>query len=124
MSLVTTAARAVATCRQYRQTHHPCPYRKTRNAPYRSRAHHAGFHPAQRCCRPERLIEGAPSFQTWELDTALAEAAEWGQIRTGVWEATPGTTISIKGNTFEFCHILSGRVEIIEDGVTRFLWGR
>ncbi|MFW2541223.1 cupin domain-containing protein [Primorskyibacter sp. 2E107] len=69
---------------------------------------------------PERLIEGAPSFQTWELDMALAEAAQWGKIRTGVWEAPPGTTISIKGDTFEFCHILSGRVEITEDGGDTF----
>ena len=65
---------------------------------------------------PDRLIDGAPSFQTWDIDTALAEAAQWGRIRTGVWEATPGTTVSIKGDTFEFCHILSGRVEISEEG--------
>jgi len=74
------------------------------------------FAPRKDGAAPERLIEGAPSFQTWELDTALAEAAQWGRIRTGIWEATPGTTISIKGDTFEFCHILSGRIEIIEDG--------
>ena len=30
----------------------------------------------------DRLIEGAPAFKTWELDTALAEAARWGRIRT------------------------------------------
>ncbi|NDW31839.1 cupin domain-containing protein [Salipiger sp. PrR007] len=65
---------------------------------------------------PDRLIEGAPAFKTWEIDTALAEAANWGKIRTGVWEATEGKTISIKGETFEFCHILSGRCEIAEDG--------
>lgn len=65
---------------------------------------------------PERLIEGDPAFRTWELDTALAEAARWGQIRTGIWEATPGTTRSIKGGTFEFCLILSGRVELTEEG--------
>ncbi|WP_417702114.1 cupin domain-containing protein [Pseudophaeobacter sp.] len=65
---------------------------------------------------PDRLVEGSPSFKTWELDTALAEAAKWGKIRTGVWEATAGKTISIKGETFEFCHILSGKCEIAEDG--------
>ncbi len=38
-------------------------------------------------------------------------------VHTGVWEATPGVTHSIKGKTFEFCHILSGIVEITpEDG--------
>lgn len=78
------------------------------------------FTPRKDVAAPERLIEGTPSFQTWELDTALAEAAQWGKVRTGVWEATPGTTISIKGDTFEFCHILSGRVEIIEDGGDTF----
>ncbi|MBI1220049.1 MAG: DUF861 domain-containing protein [Rhodobacteraceae bacterium] len=65
---------------------------------------------------PNRLIEGTPLFKTWELDCALAEAAKWGTIRTGIWEATPGTTRSIKGETFEFCHILSGRARITEQG--------
>lgn len=74
------------------------------------------FEPRKDVAAPERLIEGAPSFQTWDLDSALAEAAKWGKIRTGIWEATPGTTRSIKGDTFEFCHILSGRVEIGEEG--------
>jgi len=31
-------------------------------------------------------------------------------------KATPGVTRSIKGETFEFCHILSGLVEITPDG--------
>jgi uncharacterized cupin superfamily protein len=36
-----------------------------------------------------------------------------------VWEATPGETHSIKGTTFEFCHLLAGHVEIEEkDGPT------
>ena len=55
------------------------------------------FAPEEGTAAPERLVEGAPSFKTWQLDTALAEAARWGQIRTGVWEATVGKTISIKG---------------------------
>ncbi|RIY02623.1 cupin domain-containing protein [Aureimonas flava] len=60
---------------------------------------------------PERLIAGSPAFKTWALD----ESRE-GKVRTGVWEATPGETHSIKGTTFEFCHILSGVVEIDERG--------
>ena len=48
--------------------------------------------------------------------TSFNMAAQWGKVRTGIWEATPGTTISMKGETFEFCHILSGRCEISEDG--------
>ncbi|MEK1931973.1 MAG: cupin domain-containing protein [Pararhizobium sp.] len=60
---------------------------------------------------PERLIAGDPSFRTWAQDVARGE-----MIHTGVWEATPGETRSIKGETFEFCHILSGVVEITPDG--------
>ncbi|MFB2563030.1 cupin domain-containing protein [Rhizobium sp. IMFF44] len=59
---------------------------------------------------PERLIAGDPSFKTWAQDEAKD-----GTVRTGVWEATPGEVRSIKGETFEFCHILSGVVEITPD---------
>jgi len=74
------------------------------------------FTPREDICPEERRIEGIPEYKTWELDTAMAEAAKWGKIRTGVWEATPGKTVSKKGETFEFCHILSGKCEIGEDG--------
>ncbi len=74
------------------------------------------FAPREDNALPERLLDGNPVFRTWELDTALAEAAKWGKIRTGIWEATPGTTRSIKGETFEFCHLLSGRVRLTEEG--------
>ncbi len=74
------------------------------------------FKPREDVAAPERLIEGAPTYKTWELDTALAEAAQWGKVRTGIWEATPGKTVSMKGETFEFCHILSGRCIISEEG--------
>ncbi|NYZ12269.1 cupin domain-containing protein [Azospirillum sp. RWY-5-1] len=60
---------------------------------------------------PDRLIAGSPAFRTWAQDDARD-----GTVRTGVWEATPGETRSIKGETFEFCHILSGVVEITPDG--------
>ena len=60
---------------------------------------------------PERLIAGDPSFKTWAQDTSKDDL-----VHTGVWEATPGETRSIKGETFEFCHILSGRVEITPAG--------
>lgn len=65
---------------------------------------------------PERLIEGDPLLKTWAMDEAVAEAAKWGTIKSGVWEATPGVTRSVKGDTFEFCHILSGVVELAEEG--------
>ncbi|MBY5974829.1 cupin domain-containing protein [Ferrimonas balearica] len=74
------------------------------------------FAPRENEAPEDRRIEGNPQYKTWELDAAMAEAAKWGKIRTGIWEATTGKTVSIKGETFEFCHILSGRVEIGEDG--------
>jgi uncharacterized cupin superfamily protein len=60
---------------------------------------------------PDRLVEGNPSYKTWEKDVVNG-----GHIRSGVWEATPGATRSIKGTTWEFCHVLSGVVELTEDG--------
>ena len=60
---------------------------------------------------PERLISGYPSFKTWAQDDSKGE-----KVLTGVWEATPGETHSIKGTTFEFCHIISGVIEIEEKG--------
>ncbi|MEO9903159.1 cupin domain-containing protein [Nisaea sp.] len=74
------------------------------------------FAPREDKALPERLLDGNPVFRTWELDTALAEAAKWGKIRTGIWEATPGTTRSIKGETFEFCYLISGRARLTEEG--------
>ncbi|MCQ4161252.1 cupin domain-containing protein [Roseomonas sp. GC11] len=59
----------------------------------------------------ERLISGDPSFRTW-----LQDSSKDGRIRTGVWEATPGETLSIKGEGFEFCHILEGVIELVEEG--------
>jgi uncharacterized protein len=59
----------------------------------------------------ERLIEGHPSYKTWEMDRS-----EDSVIRSGMWEATPGATRSIKGTTWEFCVIISGVVEMTEEG--------
>jgi uncharacterized protein len=69
------------------------------------------FTPVPGTPAPDRLISGAPTFKTWLLD-----ASSNGTIRTGVWEATPGETRSIKGESFEYCHILSGVVELTEEG--------
>lgn len=60
---------------------------------------------------PDRLISGDPTFRTWLLDTSRD-----GEVSTGIWEATPGVTRSIKGETFEFRYILEGVVELIEEG--------
>lgn len=63
--------------------------------------------------QPDRLIAGSPEFLTWTLDSSRD-----GQVRTGIWEATPGETVSIKGESFEFCHILEGEIELTEEGGT------
>ena len=60
---------------------------------------------------PDRLVSGDPSFKTWAQDQSRDEP-----VRTGVWEATPGENLSIKGETMEFCYILSGVVELTEQG--------
>jgi uncharacterized protein len=69
------------------------------------------FEPECGAPSPERVISGNPSARTWILDQACE-----GSVHTGIWEATPGETRAIKGETFEFCHILSGLVEVTEDG--------
>lgn len=60
---------------------------------------------------PDRLIAGSPRFRSWPVDESRG-----GQVRTGVWEATPGTYKAVKGEAFEFCHILEGLVELTEEG--------
>jgi uncharacterized protein len=60
---------------------------------------------------PERLLAGDPRFTSWDVE----QTAD-GKLRTGVWEVTPGTIRSIKGGVWEYCHILSGVSELIEDG--------
>jgi uncharacterized cupin superfamily protein len=67
--------------------------------------------PEESKAQPDRLISGDPSFKTWAQDEAHD-----GLIHSGVWEATPGLTRSIKGETFEFCHILAGVIEITAQG--------
>jgi uncharacterized cupin superfamily protein len=69
------------------------------------------FAPKNALPAPDRLISGNPSFKTWAQDASKGE-----KVLTGVWEATPGETHSIKGTTFEFCHIISGLIEIEEKG--------
>ncbi|WP_404401902.1 cupin domain-containing protein [Pelagibacterium halotolerans] len=60
---------------------------------------------------PARLISGNPVFRSWPQDSAKQD-----KVQTGVWEATPGESHSIKGTMLEFCHIISGLVEIEEKG--------
>lgn len=72
--------------------------------------HNPAFSPVPSLPMPERLIAGSPEFLTWAMDDTRA-----GQIKTGIWQATPGETHSIKGETFEFCHLLEGVVELTEN---------
>jgi len=59
----------------------------------------------------DRIIEGDIRCRNWDVDSAKD-----GLVRAGVWESTPGTNRSIKGETWEYCAILAGVVEITEDG--------
>lgn len=59
---------------------------------------------------PDRLLSGNPVYKTWEQDLSREN------VYTGVWESTPGENRSIKGESYEFCHILSGVVEITPEG--------
>jgi len=67
--------------------------------------------PTESAPAPDRLIEGNPTFKTWEL-----EQTPDGAVRSGVWEATPGAYLAVKGGTWEFCTILSGISELVEEG--------
>lgn len=69
------------------------------------------FAPKESQALPEKLISGSPSFKSWPQDASKSE-----KVLSGVWEATPGVTHSMKGTTYEFCHILSGVIEIEEKG--------
>ena len=59
----------------------------------------------------DRVLEGDIVYRNWDVDSAKD-----GAVRAGVWESSPGVNRSIKGETWEFCLILSGLVEITEDG--------
>ena len=59
----------------------------------------------------ERLVEGNPVQRTWDF----AEAAS-NDVVSGVWESEPGAWLSIKGEAWEFCHILEGFSLIEEEG--------
>ncbi|MDW8803960.1 cupin domain-containing protein [Streptomyces scabiei] len=79
---------------------------------------HPSFAPHRSGPLPERLVSGNPAFMTWPQDIARGE-----MIHTGVWEATPGETRSVKGETFEFCHILAGLVELTPEGGEPVVYG-
>jgi uncharacterized cupin superfamily protein len=59
----------------------------------------------------DRVIEGDLVCRNWDIDSAKD-----GKVKAGVWECSVGLNHSIKGETWEFCLILSGLVEITENG--------
>lgn len=59
----------------------------------------------------ERILAGTPEFKTWELDRDEA-----GRVTSGIWESTPGSWISIKDGAWEYATLLSGLVELAEEG--------
>jgi uncharacterized protein len=59
----------------------------------------------------DRIIEGDVICRNWDVDSDKD-----GLVRAGVFESTLGTHRSIKGETWEYCAILSGVAEITEDG--------
>lgn len=68
-----------------------------------------GVKPEQGEPAADRLISGAPTFLTWNIDEAE------GGLYTGIWESTPGKW-RIVYDEWEFCHILSGVSVVTEDG--------
>jgi len=57
----------------------------------------------------DRVIAGAPSFKTWNVDERP------GGLYAGVWESTPGKW-RIEYDEWEYCRILSGASIITEEG--------
>lgn len=66
---------------------------------------------AGRTSIPPTATEGEPHFITWDIDVTSP-----GQVRSGVWESTVGAWRTEQGNAWEFCCIIAGVSEIIEDG--------
>ncbi len=56
---------------------------------------------------PDRLIEGAPRFTTWNLDEA-----DDGKMFSGIWESSPGKW-RVEYDEWEFCSIVTG-VSVLE----------
>lgn len=58
----------------------------------------------------ERVVEGAPTNKTWDIETTPD-----GSVTTGIWEVQGGAWRVVK-ETWEFCTIIEGESELIEDG--------
>lgn len=69
----------------------------------------AGIEPELGGPAGDRVISGAPTFRTWNVEEAE------GGVYAGIWEATPGKW-RIEYDEWEFCHIRSGVSVIAEEG--------
>lgn len=58
-----------------------------------------------------RRIEGVPKQSSWDFEKTAD-----GNLFAGVWETEAGAWRSIKGESWELCHILSGHSVIEEEG--------
>lgn len=74
-------------------------------------SHNPDFPASISSATPDKLISGSPQYKTWEQDLSRSDT-----VSTGIWEASPGEHRSIKGDTYEFCHILSGVIELTPEG--------
>jgi len=57
----------------------------------------------------DRRLEGNPIQRSWDYEVTADD-----NVLAGVWESEAGAWKSIKGDSWELCHILSG-VSIIEE---------
>lgn len=63
-------------------------------------------HPAE-----DRRIDGNPQQSSWDFEKTADS-----NVFAGVWESQAGSWKTIKGETWELCHILSGLSVIEEEG--------
>jgi uncharacterized cupin superfamily protein len=61
----------------------------------------------------DRRVDGNPRQSSWDFERTTD-----GSVLSGVWESEAGAWTSIKGDSWEFCHILSGLSVIEEEGGT------
>ncbi|MBB3971579.1 cupin domain-containing protein [Hansschlegelia beijingensis] len=66
--------------------------------------------PEESAPRPDRVIEGSPSFRTH-----VHYEAPDGRLFAGVWEATPGAW-RVAYEEWEWCRLRSGRCVVTPDG--------
>jgi uncharacterized cupin superfamily protein len=63
---------------------------------------------------PDRIVSGAPTFRSWDIEAH-------GRIHAGIWEATPGAW-RVDYAEWEYCRVLSGHSVLTEaDGTIHHL---